>query len=131
MLTGISNKPIVTSSYCYAVVTYTSTALLTFITYCYYKTCHKLFNRPYLVFAYFLVLLLLWSNVLSSLKMTLHSNIAKHVHCTQCRSLLYINYNHEINNKDIGICIKSIDFVQEKVLKQLLRTHIFVKEKAS
>jgi hypothetical protein len=44
---------------------------------------------------------------------------------------LYINYNYEINNKGIGICIRSIDFMQKEVLEQLPRTHIFVKEKAS
>jgi hypothetical protein len=53
------------------------------------------------------------------------------MHYAQCGSLLYMNYNHEINNKGIGICIRSIDFVQGEVLKQLPRTHIFVKEKAS
>jgi hypothetical protein len=42
-----------------------------------------------------------------------------------------MNYNYKINDKGIGICIGSIDFVQGKVLKQLPRTHIFVKEKAS
>jgi hypothetical protein len=42
-----------------------------------------------------------------------------------------MNYNHEIDDEGIGICIGSIDFVQGKVLKQLPRTHIFVKEKAS
>jgi hypothetical protein len=53
------------------------------------------------------------------------------VHCAQCKSLLYINYDYEIDDKGIGICIRSIDFVQREVLKQLPRTHIFVKEKAS
>jgi hypothetical protein len=42
-----------------------------------------------------------------------------------------MNYDHEIDDKGIGICIKSIDFVQREVLEQLPRTYIFVKEKAS
>jgi hypothetical protein len=44
---------------------------------------------------------------------------------------LYINYNYKIDDKGIGICIGSIDFVQGEVLKQLPRIYIFVKEKAS
>jgi hypothetical protein len=42
-----------------------------------------------------------------------------------------MNYDHEIDDEGIGIYIGSIDFVYREVLKQLPRTHIFVKEKAS
>jgi hypothetical protein len=124
MLTGISNEPAVTGSCCCAAVTYTSTTLPTFITCCYCITCRKLSSGPYLVFAHFPVLSLSWSDVSSSLKTTSHSDIAKRGHCKECGNPLYMSYNHEIDNKDIGICIGSIDFVQGEVLEQLPKTHI-------
>lgn len=109
-------------------ITYSSTHVPEYVTNCYCLICRKLSGAPFIPFAAFPTLSIIWTSGQERIKKTNYSNIAERAHCPDCGTPLYMQYAFQ--QERIFIPAGTID---EKSLKGSVpkpSTHLFISEKA-